>query len=273
MASLSILKPLLRPIILFLQGVQRNHDAELVYLQHHELERPVIDFLLAQGLKLNIVCGTPADFAGRYAKADFVFPRCFTPASSRQSPELRFSISLTTKKTSPSENCWAFRNAACPTRMPTWPFSSASRVAVQNRSCFATSLNRARRTLQDSQTRFADQLVAEAQRLAWRYDFPVKDEPAGGPGASVRAEIGAIVAANSGRGRSCTDKAGSISATITPGVGSGFRHISPRANDQAMAVVLRPLACIRPAPERSQRRRSDGARPQQHMPIASPSAP
>ncbi|HKU55379.1 MAG TPA: polysaccharide pyruvyl transferase family protein, partial [Rhizomicrobium sp.] len=68
--ALSILKPLLPTIITFLEGIQRTHNAELVYLQHHELERPVIDFLQARGLKFRTVYGPPDDLLQGYANTD-----------------------------------------------------------------------------------------------------------------------------------------------------------------------------------------------------------
>ena len=49
----------------------------------------------------------------------------------------------------------------------------------QDRSRLRDTLESRKKDLQDSQTRFADQLAAAAQRLAWRYDFPIKDDQPG----------------------------------------------------------------------------------------------
>jgi polysaccharide pyruvyl transferase WcaK-like protein len=70
--ALVVLRPFLPAYIAFLKQIQRQHDAELVYLQHHELERPVVDFLRAQGVKFKAIYGRSADLWEGYAGVDFV---------------------------------------------------------------------------------------------------------------------------------------------------------------------------------------------------------
>ena len=68
----SVLKVLLPKIIPLLKKIQRSYYVEFVYLQHHDLERPVVDYLRAQGVRLRLVSGSPADLVEEYAKLDFV---------------------------------------------------------------------------------------------------------------------------------------------------------------------------------------------------------
>jgi hypothetical protein len=70
--ALAVLKPLLPAYITLLKQIQKRYGAELVYLQHHELERPVIEFLRSQGLKFKAVYGSPTDLWEGYAAANFV---------------------------------------------------------------------------------------------------------------------------------------------------------------------------------------------------------
>jgi polysaccharide pyruvyl transferase WcaK-like protein len=69
---LPLLTSLLPNIITLLKKIQRSYYVEFVYLQHHDLERPVVDYLRAQGVRLRLVSGSPADLVEEYAKLDFV---------------------------------------------------------------------------------------------------------------------------------------------------------------------------------------------------------
>jgi polysaccharide pyruvyl transferase WcaK-like protein len=68
--AIAVLTPLLPGVVALLKDLQQK--ADLVYLLHHEMERPVLAHLRRQGLRLAVADGSPHDLLEQYAAADFV---------------------------------------------------------------------------------------------------------------------------------------------------------------------------------------------------------
>ena len=191
--ALSMLKPLLPTVIVFLKEIQRTHQVKLLYLQHHDLERPVIDFLHAEALDFELVCGPPDDLLKGYARTDFVLCQmlhaCIFAAAAGK-PFLNIAYDQKSiafgKLLGVPESCLEHRevNLAVLEHM----FASL----FQNRTGLNMRLEARKKVLRLSQNRFAEQLVEETERRA--PDFAGKD---GQPGdlsyISESAGIGAIV--------------------------------------------------------------------------------
>jgi polysaccharide pyruvyl transferase WcaK-like protein len=178
--TLSVLKPLLPAVIGFLRDIQRKHLAELVYFQHHDLERPVIDFLRARGIKLNIVSGTPNDLLDGYAKADFVICQMLHAsifAATAGTPFLNIAYddkNLAFGKLLGVPECCLSHRDVSPAVLER-KFASL----FQDRSLLRDRLESRKRELQSSQLRFADLVAAEALRLAGRRNVPAQDDQMG----------------------------------------------------------------------------------------------
>jgi polysaccharide pyruvyl transferase WcaK-like protein len=164
--ALSILKPLLPTIIAFLKDIQRIHNAELVYMQHHDLERPVIDFLRAQGLRFEAVYGTPDDLLNEYARTDFVICQmlhaCIFAANAGK-PFLNIAYdekSIAFGKLLGMPECFLPHGNVEPALLEsTFVSLFADRVSLSAR------LERRKKELRFALAQFSDQLAAQADRL------------------------------------------------------------------------------------------------------------
>ena len=178
--ALSMLKPLLPTVISFLRQVQRTHGCELLYLQHHDLERPVIDFLRAEALEFELVSGGPDELLHGYARTDFVVCQmlhaCIFAAAAGK-PFLNIAYDQKSlafgKLLGVPESCLEHRevNLAVLEHM----FASL----FQNRAGLSVRLEARKKVLHLSQNRFAGQLVEETERLASQFDFAGKDDQPG----------------------------------------------------------------------------------------------
>ncbi|MEO8302025.1 MAG: polysaccharide pyruvyl transferase family protein, partial [Rhizomicrobium sp.] len=192
--SLSILKPLLPAIIAFLENIQRTHNAELVYLQHHDLERPIIDFLHERGLKFETICGTPADLLEGYAGTDFVICQmlhaCIFAATAGR-PFLNIAYD---DKSIAFGNLLDVPEFCLPhTGVKLDVLESRFASLFQDRHGLHDRLEARKRDLAATQLRFADAFTARALILASQYDFAGKDDQPGDLPYSSEAEIGAIM--------------------------------------------------------------------------------
>jgi len=194
--ALAVLKPLLPAIIALLKIIQR--DADLIYLQHHDLEQPVIDFLRFRGLKFKVVYGTPGDLLDGYTETDLVICQMLHScilAANVGTPFLNIAY---------DEKIVAFCNLmgvpqAC------IPHGSANLATLEKafaalferRLVLREALDRRKKLLRGSMTLFARQIVAETEDLesaghaarqaaTVRLPFPVF-APAGDAGWAVRA--------------------------------------------------------------------------------------
>jgi polysaccharide pyruvyl transferase WcaK-like protein len=70
--SISVLKGILADLVPFLHTVKKTHNCTFTYFLHHELERPVIAFLVDRGLRPAIVDAAPRSMLDTYASMDFV---------------------------------------------------------------------------------------------------------------------------------------------------------------------------------------------------------
>lgn len=190
--ALSMLKPLLPTIIAFFK--ERARDAELVYLQHHDLERPVIDFLQAEGLKFELVYGTPDDLMNGYAKTDFVVCQMLHAcvfAAAAGKPFLNIAYdekNLAFGKLLGVPECCLPHQGAQPVLL-----EQKFTFLFQNRAALREKLALRKMVLQLVQTRFAAELVSETERLGEQYDFVGKDDQPGDLPYLSGTEIGAIV--------------------------------------------------------------------------------
>jgi polysaccharide pyruvyl transferase WcaK-like protein len=178
--ALSMLKPLLPTAIDFFKKIQRSHGAQLVYLQHHDLERPIIDFLRAEGLDFELVCGTPDDLMGGYSKTDFVICQMlhaciFAAAAGKVFLNLAYDEKNVAfaKLLGMPECCLPHRDVAPDLLERT--FASL----FQNRAELRKSLEPRRKVLQLAQARFAEQVAAQTERLASQYGFAGAYDEAG----------------------------------------------------------------------------------------------
>jgi polysaccharide pyruvyl transferase WcaK-like protein len=190
--ALSILKPLLPAIVAFLEQVQC--DAELVYLQHHELERPVIDFLHARGLKFKTVYGTPDDLLQAYANTDFVICQMLHAsifAAAAGKPFLNIAYDRKTPAFAElmgmPECCLSHSDAELGV------LQNRFSALLQNRVSLGERLERRGKELRLAQTWFAERLAAHAQRLIWQDDFVAAPEMSEEPSEFSGTEIAAIV--------------------------------------------------------------------------------
>ena len=193
--ALSILKPLLPTVMAFLKEIQRTNQAELLYLQHHDLERPVIDFLHAEELKFELVCGGPDELLQGYARTDFVVCQmlhaCIFAAAAGK-PFLNIAYDQKSiafgKLLGVSESCLAHGDVDLPV------LERRFASLFQNRAGLSVRLEARKKILRLSQNRFAEQLVEETERLASQYDFAGKDDQPGDLSyISESAGINAIV--------------------------------------------------------------------------------
>ena len=189
--ALSILKPLLPTIITFLQEVQRTHGAELVYLQHHGLERPVIDFLHARGLKFRTVFGMPDDLLEAYAKTDFVVCQMlhaciFAATAGKPFLNIAYDRKITgfAELLGMPECCLPHSEAELGVLRERFATLLEKRLTLGDR------LERRRSELRLSQAWFAERLAAHAQHLIWQDDFAAKKAELSDLSG---AEIGAIM--------------------------------------------------------------------------------
>ena len=190
--ALSMLKPLLPTIIAFFKEIQRRNDAALIYLQHHDLERPVIDFLRSEGLDFELVCGSPDDLMNGHARTDFVVCQmlhaCIFAAAAGK-PFLNIAYDGKSlafgKLLGMPECCVQHREAELAL------LESRFTLLFQNRAALREKLERHKARLQPVQARFAEELVAETERLGSQYDFTGKDEQPGD--LPYPSEIDAIV--------------------------------------------------------------------------------
>ena len=164
--TLSVLKPLLPTILAFLKWIQRTHQAEFVYLQHHDFERPVIDFLRARGLRFRLVCSSPDELLEGYATTDFVICQmlhaCIFSANAGV-PFLNIAYdekSVAFCKLLAIQECCVRHTDARLTVLED-AFSSL----FQKRSQLAGTLDRRKKDLLVSSTIFAGQMAAETERL------------------------------------------------------------------------------------------------------------
>jgi len=188
--ALSILKPLLPTIIASLEGIQHTHDAELVYLQHHDLERPVIDFLHARGLKFRTVYGTPDELLEAYANTDFVVCQMLHAsifAASVGKPFLNIAYDRKNAGFADlmgiPECCLSHSDAELDV------LEKRLSSLLRNRFSLSARLEQRRNELGLSQIWFAERLAAHAQRLIWQDDFAT----AAGMCDLSGTEIGAIM--------------------------------------------------------------------------------
>lgn len=70
--AVKVLQPRLSEIVEFLKTFEARHDVEWVYLLHHDLERPVANYLRRQGIRLRIVDGGPMELLKAYGQLDLV---------------------------------------------------------------------------------------------------------------------------------------------------------------------------------------------------------
>ena len=178
--ALSMLKPLLPTVIAFLKKIQRTNQAELLYLQHHDLESPVIDFLRAEALEFELVSGGPDELLQGYARTDFVVCQMlhaciFAAAAGKPFLNIAYdhkSIAFG-KLLGVPESCLAHGDVDLP--MLERRFASL----FQNRAGLSVRFEARKKVLRLSQNRFAEQLVEESERLASQYDFAGKDDQPG----------------------------------------------------------------------------------------------
>jgi polysaccharide pyruvyl transferase WcaK-like protein len=192
--TLSMLKPLLPTIIAFFKDVQRTHHAELLYLQHHDLERPVIEFLHAEGLNFELVSGTPDDLMNGYARTDFVVCQMlhaciFAAAAGKPFLGIAYDEKIIAfgKLLGVAECCLPHRGVEPALLEQTFV------SLFQNRAALREKLEARKKVLQLAQTRFVEKLVAETERLGSQYDFSGKDDQPGDLPYLLEAEISAIV--------------------------------------------------------------------------------
>ena len=192
--ALAMLKPLLPTVISFLKGLQRSHGCELLYLQHHDLERPVIDFLRDEKLAFELVSGRPDELANGYARTDFVVCQmlhsCIFAAAAGK-PFLNIAYDQKSvafgKLLGVPESCLAHGDAD----LATLERSFAS--LFQNRAGLSVRLEARKKVLRLSQNRFAEQLAEETERLESQYDFLGKDAQPGDLSYISETGIGAVV--------------------------------------------------------------------------------
>ena len=178
--ALSMLKPLLPTILAFFKEIQRTHQADLLYLQHHDLERPVVEFLRAEGLDFELVCGTPDDLLNGYARTDFVVCQmlhaCIFAAAAGK-PFLNIAYDGKTlafgRLLGVAESCLPHREVDLALLRRT--FASL----FQNRAGLSVRLEARKKVLRLSQIRFAEELAAETERLKSQFDFTGKDDQPG----------------------------------------------------------------------------------------------
>jgi hypothetical protein len=192
--ALSILKPLLPTIIGFLKDIQRTHQVELLYLQHHDLERPVIDFLRGEGLRFELVCGTPDELLQAYARTDFVICQMLHAsifAATAGKPFLNIAydgkIIAFGKLLGMPECC------LLPSDVEPGLLEKTFISLFEDRAALEARLGRRMKVLRLSQIRFAEELAAQAHSLASQYDFAGKDDQPGDLPYLSESEIGAIV--------------------------------------------------------------------------------
>lgn len=192
--ALSILKPLLPTIIGFLKDIQRTHQVELLYLQHHDLERPVIDFLRAEGLRFELVCGTPDELLQGYARTDFVICQMLHAsifAATAGKPFLNIAydgkIIAFGKLLGMPECC------LLPSDVEPGLLEKTFISLFEDRAALEARLGRRMKVLRLSQIRFAEELAAQAHRLASQYDFAGKDDQPGDLPYLSESEIGTIM--------------------------------------------------------------------------------
>ena len=191
--AFAVLKPLLPPIVAFLKQIQR--DSELVYLQHHQLERPVVEFLRAQGVQFKAVYGTSGDLWEGYAAADFVICQMLhSSVFAACSGKPFFNIAYDRKNMA---FCELLGLPDC-----CLPNSEAGLTALEerfsflfhNREAFRIALSRRKKALRPVQTRFAALLAAEVPQPMAPDDFDLQEDVAYLP------EAGAIVPSIRNRG-------------------------------------------------------------------------
>jgi polysaccharide pyruvyl transferase WcaK-like protein len=199
--ALSMLKPLLPDMIAFFKAVQRTYRADLLYLQHHDLERPVIDFLRAEGLNFELACGSPEDLMNGYRKTDFVICQMlhaciFATAASKTF----FNIAYDEKNVAFAKllgmpECCLPHQDVEPVLLER-TFASLFR----NRDELRQRLEQRRNILQCAQTRFAEEIAAQTERLASQYGLAGTYDDAGELPSLSGSEIDAVMeqARNSG---------------------------------------------------------------------------
>ena len=173
-----MLKPLLPTVIAFLKEIQRTHRAGLLYLQHHDLERPVIDFLRAEALEFELVSGHPDELLNGYARTDFVVCQmlhaCIFAAATGK-PFLNIAYDQKSvafgKLLGAPESCVAHGDVDLAT------LEQRFASLFQNRAGLSVRLEARKKALRLSQNRFAEQLAEETERLA--ADFAGKDDQSG----------------------------------------------------------------------------------------------
>ena len=192
--ALSILKPLLPTIIGFLKDIQRTHRCELLYLQHHDLERPVIDFLRAEGLRFELVYGPPDDLLNGYARTDFVICQMLHASIFAVTAGKPFlSIAYDDKSVAFGKLLGMTECCLLPRDVEPALLEKAFASLFEDRAALGARLDRRKRDLRLAQTRFAEQLVAEADRLASQYDLAGKDDQPEDLPYLSDTEIGAIM--------------------------------------------------------------------------------
>ena len=170
--ALSMLKPLLPTMIAFFKEIRRNHDAELAYLQHHDLERPIVDFLRAEALEFELVSGGPDELLQGHARTDFVVCQMlhaciFAAAAGKPFLNIAYdekSIAFG-KLLGVPENCLAHGDADLPV------LERRFASLFQNRAGLSVRLEARKKVLRLSQEGFAEQLAKETERLAAQNDF------------------------------------------------------------------------------------------------------
>jgi hypothetical protein len=184
---------MLPAIIAFLKKIQ--HDSELVYLQHHELERPVVEFLRAQGVQFKAVYGTSGDLWEGYAAADFVICQMLHSAVfAACCGKPFFNIAYDRKNMA---FCELLGLPDC-----CLPNSEAGLTALEerfsflfhNREAFRIALSWRKKALRPVQTRFAPLLAAEVSQPIAPDDFDLQEDLAYLP------ETGAIMPSIRNRG-------------------------------------------------------------------------
>ncbi len=68
----SILERLLPCIVSNLTWIQSSHSADLVYLMHHDLERPIVAHLQSKGLRLRVIDGSTTQLIDAYKEVDLL---------------------------------------------------------------------------------------------------------------------------------------------------------------------------------------------------------
>jgi polysaccharide pyruvyl transferase WcaK-like protein len=189
--ALAVLTPLLPTIIAFLKEVQRRYDAELVYLQHHELERPVVDFLRAQGLEFKAVYDTSADLWAGYAAVNFVVCQMlhsaiFAACSGKPFLNIAYdrkSVAFCDLLGLPE--CYLTHSEA-----ELAVLEKNFSLLFHKRQALSGYLSRRKRDLRPAQTRFAAELAAQAQQSSFQ-DFDDEDDSL--PNMSYLPGTGAIM--------------------------------------------------------------------------------